>query len=92
MRTLGVVETVQRLDRLRLAVDIERLGRLHLHAIGELEAFDPRGQLRLARMVVEPAAIQAVQERELIALLGIAETLGRRQVVDRRACALSAVP
>jgi len=42
-------------------LDVERLGRGHLHAVGQLEAFDPRGQFRSAVPLVV-AAIQAVQE------------------------------
>ena len=36
-------------DVLRLAVDVERVGRFVLHAVGEFEAMDPRLELRVAR-------------------------------------------
>ena len=37
-------------------VDVERLGRGHLHAVGQLEALDAGGQLGLVRVLLAGAA------------------------------------
>ena len=43
-------------DRLRLAADVERLGRLGLHPVGQLERLDPRLERRVVRGALPRAA------------------------------------
>ena len=57
-------------DRGRLAVDVEGLGRGHLHAVGQLEALDPRGQFGLGRVLLQVPAIEPSEQVELRPLLG----------------------
>ena len=54
-----VVEAVQLLDVGRLAIDVDRLGRGRLHPVGQLEALDPRGQLRLGGKLLVMKLVQA---------------------------------
>ena len=79
---LGIVDAVQLANRGRLAVDVERLGRGHLHAVGQLKALDAGGQLGFAGlrlMLVEPA-----QQIELGPLLGVGH-VGRGETGCRSA-------
>ena len=59
---------VHRADRLRLLGDVERLGRLRLHPVRQLERLDPGLELGLAAVTVQMAAVQLAQEVELAAL------------------------
>ena len=65
----GVVEPVEVARRLRLAVDVERLGRAGLHPEGQLERLDPRGQ---AAIVLAARAVQLVDPPERVELLALA--------------------
>ena len=46
------IDAIQRLDLGRLLVDVERFGGCRLHAIGQFEVFNPRGQFRLGRILL----------------------------------------
>ena len=50
-RRLARLGAVQLEDVLRLAADVDRLGRARLHAVGHLERIDPRGNLGIADRV-----------------------------------------
>ena len=92
VRALRIVEAVERLRRPRFAFEVEAFGGRHLHAIGQLETFDPGGQLRLVRRLLEVPLVELLEEVELRALLAVGDALRRIQVVDRRALRLEHGP
>ena len=54
---------------LRLARDVEGVGRLHLHAVGQFERLDPRLQLRLVRPLLGVPAVHPLHQVQLPSLL-----------------------
>ena len=64
----------------RFAVDVERFRGGHLHAVGQLEALDAGGQLRLGRRVAaECSLVEPAQQVELPPLLaGVDRAVGQR--------------
>ena len=57
-------------DVLRLAADIERLGRLGLHAEAQLERADAGFERRVVLPRLRVASVEAFEQIELLALLG----------------------
>ncbi len=71
--TARVVEAVEGPGGRRLRLVIERLGRGHLHPVGQLEGLDSRGQLGLAGLLFELMAVEPGEQVELGALGGVGE-------------------
>ena len=63
-----IVEPVELLGRLRLALHTHQLRRLGLHAEGELEGLDAALERRIRTGLVELAALPALQQIELAPL------------------------
>ena len=72
-----VVEAVQLLRRLRLVVEVERLGHRRLHAEGELVGLDPRVQGRVVRVLDRLELVQPADEVEADLLLLGADVAAR---------------
>ena len=82
MAAVFFVQTIELLDVFRLAFDIKGLRRGSLHAVGKLEALDPRIQLALDGRPGERAAVEIGQEIQLGALTLRGERRRNRKVVD----------
>ena len=78
-----VVEPVQLPRRLRLLVDVERLGRAPLHAIRQLVRRDARREIGVAGILLHVELVQLRQQIEPRALLFGAHAGRRLQVDDR---------
>ena len=63
---------------LRLAADVEGVGRLHLHAVSQLERLDPGFQLRIALALGQMLAVELGQQVELPPLIGRGHVFVRR--------------
>ena len=70
-----LADAVQLVDVLRLLVDVDRLGRGHLHAIGQLKALDAGGQLQLLRRLRQAVLVELRQQIERRPLLRFALVL-----------------
>jgi hypothetical protein len=53
---------------LRFTADVERLGRFHLHAIGQLERLNSRFELRLGLALGQVSGIELAEQIELAPL------------------------
>src|SRR5689334_14619542 len=84
MLALRILEPIKPLHHWRFLLDIKRLGRRHLHPIGQLERLDPRRQIAFARMLLEAAAIEPREQVELRSLLGIGHLRAAIEILNRR--------
>ena len=62
--------SVRILNVLRFARDVERLGRFHLHSVGQLEGLDPRFQLLVVLPFLQVLSVELLKQIELSTLLG----------------------
>ena len=85
VRALLVVDAVEAADVLRLPRDFERVGRGHLHPVGEFKTLDARAQLGVGRRLFEVMLVEPLHQIELRALLGVGHVRVALHVVDRRA-------
>ena len=67
---------------LGLAADVERVRGIHLHAIRELERFDPCAQPAIIRPALEIDLVEAAQRVELLSLALLAHAM-ILEVADR---------
>ena len=67
---------VEHLDMFWLGVDVDRLGGGRLHAIGQLEALDPRGELGLGGEAVVVERVEPLDEVQFGALLAVGNVGG----------------
>ena len=79
----GIVEAVEVVRLPRLAREVERLGRGHLHAVRQLEALDAGLQGRIVAGRRPMAAVESGGERELGTLLGVGERRVAGEIRDR---------
>src|SRR5262249_42513777 len=77
------VETVELLEMVRFALDVERFGRGALHAVGQFEALDARTEFTLRGRPRQVMPVEPGEEIELRALRGLAHAWSGFKVVDR---------
>ena len=65
MRALLVLQPIKFTRGCRLLVQVERLGRRHLHAISHLEALDARGKFRFVWVFASMATIELLHQVKL---------------------------
>ena len=81
-----VVQPVHGANVLRFLIHRQRLGRGALHAVGQLEALNTRGQRFLKRINFEVLLVQRLQEIKLPPLLLGVHAGGAFEIIDRIAC------
>ncbi len=87
-----VADPVEPLDRTRLGVQVDRLGRGRLHPVGQLVTLDPRRQLGLGGEVLGMNLVRLSQKGQLRPLFLVSHSGGTFEIVNRRSLRVEVRP